>query len=254
MSLTYKKKKGRVPIAIIPGKKKKDDKYIYLDTEDNDKGYKSIEVMDGKKKVVPLPLKYKTSNHNNRVYVSAPSGAGKSTFTGTYIKHAKKILKPRDIILFSRVPEDKPLDKHDPVRIELDEGLFEEPITNEELENCIVVFDDVDTIRNKLVKKVVQDLRGDLLETGRHFNANIISTSHILMNGAESKVLINEATLIVIFPSSISNYHRQRFYQVYQGLDKEQIKTINKIKSRWLAFGRGAVNYMIWENGAMILD
>jgi len=255
MSLSIKKTKNSIPIAVVvqPKTKWKDMVKIYLDSE-NENGKQEVNLsIDSIAEIIPLPLKYKKSNHNNRVYISGQSGSGKSTFTAKYIKYAEHILKPKEFYLFSRVPEDKPLDALDPNRIITDKKLLLDPYTTEDLEKSIVLFDDVDTISNKFVKKYIQDLRADILEVGRHYDVNIISTSHMLMNGAETKKLINEATMVVIFPRTLSSYHRNRFYQVYQGLSKKQIEEIDKIKSRWIAMTRGARSLLTWEKGVRIL-
>lgn len=44
----------------------------------------------------------------------------------------------------------------------IDEGLVDNPYEVKELANCLVVFDDIDAIRDKKIKKVVTDLCDEL--------------------------------------------------------------------------------------------
>ena len=55
-------------------------------------------------------------------------------------------------------------------------------------------------------------LRENLLETGRHFDLTIISTSHQLSNYAKTRTLLNEATSITVFPSHAGTTFHIREY------------------------------------------
>jgi hypothetical protein len=97
-------------------------KDIYYEAiEDINKTIKNgIRITDGK--LIPIPKK----NIVEKIYVSAPSGAGKSTWCGNWLAEFKKMFKDDDIFVFSTIDYDKVLDKHDPIRISLDEELLED--------------------------------------------------------------------------------------------------------------------------------
>lgn len=87
---------------------------------------------------------------------------GKSWFAGRYIREWKKQHPDGRVIVFSQVGEDKELDKCGITRVMIDEGLVDNPYELKELANCLVVFDDIDAIRDKKIKKVVTDLCDEL--------------------------------------------------------------------------------------------
>ena len=64
-----------------------------------------------------------------------------------------------EVVAFSSIEKDRVLDKHDPIRITLDEDLIQDPIHPEEIEDSLAVFDDTDTIRDaRLRNSIVQFL------------------------------------------------------------------------------------------------
>ena len=244
--------KGK-PIAIVKGGK--DDKKIIKIYNDNyrDEGIKKWTIpLDEKGKLFPLPQK-----ESERIYVSAPSGAGKSTFIGQYIKQLRKGTKGqnrRPFILFSRVEEDTPLDNQKPIRIPLTREEFdEEPLECEEFENCIVVFDDIDTMKDKALLKYIQNFRDDLLECGRHYGITTISTTHCILNFHTTRTLLNEAMSMVIFPRACGSFQLKNYLERYMGFDKKEIDIIKKLPTRWLFIQKTFPRYMIWEKGVQVI-
>ena len=140
--------KGGRRIAKIKGGKN-DGGYLYMS---DIKGDNEIKLKDGI--LQPLPNK----NVVEKIYISAPSGAGKSTYAGKWIGEFAKMFKDDDILLFSSITRDKALDKHDPTRITLDNDLLNDPIEPNEIPNSLVIFDDVDTIRDRNMRKYMEIL------------------------------------------------------------------------------------------------
>tara|TARA_S200002703_G_scaffold112943_1_gene98448 strand:- start:384 stop:1322 length:939 start_codon:yes stop_codon:yes gene_type:complete len=201
-------------------------------------------------KLFPIPQKF-----SERIYVPAPSGSGKSTFIGMYLEELKKMKggKNRKIFLFSRVAKDEPLDKHKPIRIPLEEEFFaKHPLEIEEFKNSIIIFDDIDTIINKSVVKYVRRFRDDVLETGRHYDISVLSTSHIIANFLATRTLINEANAIVLFPKGSSFYAVSNFLERYLGFNKQQIKYVEQLPTRWIWFWKEYPKYAIHEKGAFL--
>jgi hypothetical protein len=236
-SLTSGKK-----VAKIKGGEN-DGKYIYL----SDKGVNEIKIPDGIVQILP------NNDIVEKIYISAPSGAGKSTFVGNWMKEYKKIHKEDPIYLFSSVDEDKPLDKHNPIRIELDDELLDEPLEPVELEKSLVVFDDTDTIRQKEIRSYLASLRDHLLEVGRHYKIRLLITSHLLSNYAHTRRILNEATSVVVFPrAGTGTYHIKSFLKTYCGFDSIQTKKFITLPSRWVLINRGYPQYVIYEKGCYI--
>jgi Sec-independent protein translocase protein TatA len=223
---------------------------IFMDAMDEIKGQKKNEIRITGGKLLPLPNKKVVE----KIYVSAPSGAGKSTWCGNWIKEFKKVFRDDEYFVFSTINRDKVLDKHDPIRIPLTEDLLVNPISPNEVENAVVVFDDVDTITNPKIRNNIVGLRDWLLEQGRHFNTRMLMTSHLLMNYSATRRLLNEATAVVFFGKCGSTYHIKRFLKQYAGLDKKQIKRILNLPSRWVALYKTYPMYILYEKGAYLLS
>ena len=204
---------------------------------------------DDSKRCFPLPQK-----KSERIYVPAPSGSGKSTFIGMYLTELRKLYKKRPIYIFSRVEEDKPLDKFkNTFRIPLDRKTFEEtPLEIENFKNGILIFDDIDTILDKPLVKYIRNFRDDVLETGRHYDITIISTSHIITNFLATRTLINEANAIVLFPKGSSFYAVSNFLERYMGFSRKQIKQVENLQTRWLWLWKEYPKYAVYERGVFI--
>ena len=204
--------------------------------------------------VFPIPQLF-----SERIYISAPSGAGKSFFTADYVNAIlDKFGKKRNIYIFSRVDKDESLDKKLPkrkvIRIPLTSEFWDEiTFTPEDFKKSICIFDDIDSIQNKALAKKVQNLRGNMLETGRHSEITIISTSHQIQNFIETRQLINEAQSVVLFPKSSSIYHISNFLEKYMGLNKYQIDAIYKLPTRWIFFHKMYPRYLVYQHGVILL-
>ena len=200
-------------------------------------------------KLFPLPQKY-----SERIYVPAPSGSGKSTFIGMYLEEMRKQDKKRKIYIFSRVDEDEPLDKFKKViRIPLEQSYFDEnPLIIEQFKNGILIFDDIDTIMDKSIVKYVRAFRDDVLETGRHYGITILSTSHIIANFMATRTLINEANAIVLFPKGSSFYAVSNFLERYLGFNKDLIRYVENLPTRWIYFWKEYPKFAIHEKGIFL--
>jgi hypothetical protein len=236
--------------------KKPKDKFLWLcehalDSEDvkfDDVNMKEIKLPKGQK-LQPLPNK----NIVEKIYVSAPSGAGKSTWAGAWLGEFKKMFKHQDIYVFSSIDEDKELDRHEPLRIELNLDIIDDPMKADEIEDSVAVFDDVDTIQNPHLRGAIGSFRDYLLEQGRHFNIRMLMTSHLLMNYQHTRRILNEASAVVFFPKSGSTYSIKRFLKYHAGLENEEIKKVLNLPSRWVAFYKTYPLYIMHERGAYLL-
>jgi hypothetical protein len=197
----------------------------------------------------PIPQK-----KSERIYVPAPSGSGKSTFIGMYLTELRKKYKKRPIYIFSRVEEDKPLDAFkNTFRIPLTRKTFEDdPLEIENFKDGILIFDDIDTILDKPLVKYIRNFRDDVLETGRHYDITIISTSHIITNFLATRTLINEANAVVLFPKGSSFYAVSNFLERYMGFSKRQIRMVENLNTRWIWFWKEYPKYAVYERGVFI--
>jgi hypothetical protein len=200
------------------------------------------------------PLPSEDDNVADHVFITAPTGAGKSTFMGAYSNEIKKLFPDKDVYIFSSFDEDKPLDKLDPTRIDLEDPEFlEEPINKKELSNSICIFDDIDTLP-KEVSKVAQALRNDLLQCGRKEGIRVLASSHQIMNYRQTRDLLNSCQKIVIFPGDTIHHHKMRFLREYCGLDKKCAQFLLKIPTRWLLINKTSPMHCIHEHGVVLLN
>jgi hypothetical protein len=225
-----------------------DDDWSDSDDEDN-ACFDNLEINFGLLEQHP-----NTSKDREVMMVAGPSGSGKSTYSAQYIKKYKRAFPKNEFVLFSRKPEDAILDELNPIRIKLDQSLVDDPVTLEELKDTLVLFDDIDTIPEKDIKKAVKDIQNDILEVGRSYHITCICTSHQICNYNETRILLNECTQFVFFPRAGGTHHITRFLKVYAGLSKKEIQKILKLPSRWVLLNRTYPNYIMYNQGCYALN
>ena len=174
------------------------------------------------------------------VYVTAPSGSGKSYFTRQFMEDYKRIYPKRPIWIFSSLTEDKSLDKIKGLRrIKIMDDKFKDSdLTAKDFEDSLCIFDDVDVISDKFVKNKVMKIFNSIAQIGRHFNVSVIFTSHNATNGFETKNILNESHAIVVFPKTAGNRTLKYLLDQYLGFDKKQIARVKNMNSRWVCISK----------------
>lgn len=201
--------------------------------------------------LIPIP----DPDRRSCLYIAGQSGAGKSTYIAKYLKEYKRINPDKKIILFSRKSEDEVLDKLEPIRIEIDEELYEDPINpNEELMNSIVVFDDTDTIPDAKIKKAINGLKDDILQIGRSENIDSIITAHNITNYKESRTILQESTAVTFFPKAGITKQLRYYLNNYIGMTKQQADRVLNLPSRWVTIFQTAPTCVMYQSGAYLLS
>jgi hypothetical protein len=251
MSLSLRK--GNVIGMLVSKTNKKYDGKLLRINVDPDEGEPELSFS----KDVSIQILPRVDIEGEKYYISAPSGAGKSYFISKWLAMNRKIWRGKNkktIYIFSRIKHDKQLDKYsDVIRPDLDD-LVDDPIEMEELENDIVIYDDIDSVRNKHVKEAVFSQRDDHLVCGRHANLTVICTSHQLMNHNESKRCINESTSVVLFPLAGNVYQLTNFLKSYCGFSKLMIAKIMNLKSRWICIFKTYPMCIVYDHGAFVAN
>jgi predicted AAA+ superfamily ATPase len=232
--ISYKRKEGSIQIASdgkIP---------IFLDVNQTNKT--TVQTTDAFPSV---------QENNDRILISGPSGAGKSTWVGNYIKLYKKKYPKRKVYLISSILQDDVIDKYKVIRIPLDLFIDEENEIDPEdtFTNSLVIFDDVDTICDNMLRKTIISLRDFMLEQSRHYDTHLLCTTHILMNGKETRRLLNEGSKYVLFPNS-NTYQITNFLRKYIGLQQKSIdRFVNTDRSsRWKMISRDYPLYVVGKH------
>ena len=196
-------------------------------------------------------------------YVSGAQGAGKSTYCRNYINDFIEMLPDKPIILMSRIEDDESFrdliadGKMIPLDIN-DEDIVDNPIdAKTELSNSLCVFDDYLQF-DKAIQKSLQYTLKDILLNGRdqgNYGDDIycLVTSHMISDYQKTREILNESSVIVMFPKAGQVYHITRCLKVYVGLSKNQIEKCLNLNTRWIALYKRAPNYCLWEGGVFAI-
>lgn len=221
-----------IPLAIIKNSKSKKVPILCVDDKEHARNiYHEITLKDNEQfQCIPNP-----ETERQILYITGRSGSGKSYYTLHYCMEYKRMYPKRPIYLFSALTEDTTLDKLKGLkRIKLTEEFCNEDITSEDFKDSIVIFDDTDVISDKKIRNKVNDIMNNILQVGRHHNTSCIITTHTACNGKDTKIILNEAHSITIFPNGLGNRSLKYLLDSYLGLDKDQCKKIKALKSRWV--------------------
>ena len=195
------------------------------------------------------------------IFITGCSGSGKSWWVKKFAENYDKVwgLK-RPIYLISKLEEDSTLDNATCKinRINVD-TLITSPldINTKEMENCLVIFDDFDTMENtkeKPLLKTVQKLIDDCLIMGRHLNISVCVISHYTSNYKASRIILIESTKIVVYPHACSAHALKYLLGTHVGIDAHEIKNIKKLGSRWVCFDRNYPQIMYSETQVKLLN
>lgn len=225
--------------------------YHLIRTQRQKKKNKSLIVNDGKFIQVPSA---DGVHQRDVLYVTGMSGSGKSTYISNYISEYKRKFPKNRLIVISTVTEDKALDKHDPIRIMLDDDFIADPVKGEELADSLVIFDDTDTIKDKALQQAVNHLKDDCLETGRHHRIFMCVVSHMMSNHRETRIVLNECTSMTFFPQSGSVGQIKYTLNKYFGVDNNTFKKIMAIKSRAITIFKNYPQAVMGEHDCYLLS
>ena len=204
------------------------------------------------------------------IFLTGPSGSGKSFLAKEIMKND---LKNRPIIIFSKIDNDDSLKELKKLKIskssfpeqrdggprmikiclQTEDDLLNLP-SNEELKNCVCLFDDIDAFP-KEIADFLNAYRDSILECGRHHNITVLSTSHQLYNWAKTRVILNESELVALFPHS-NKRASMMFLRDRMGLNKQEVLDIvNECMDcgRSLICKMSAPNLIIHNKGVILV-
>lgn len=184
---------------------------------------------------------------NGAISVFGQSGSGKSTWISNYLKVYKRKFPKNKIYVLSPILDDPAFAPLKPEYVKIDGSIVEDPLDVSEFKNSILVFDDIESIKNKDENQAIQHFRDSVLETGRHHNVEAICVSHVLLNGNSTKKMLNESNYIVVFPNSNFNAIKN-FCSRYIGMSRDDINWIKQCKSRWVCISKRFPTTLITEN------
>jgi len=200
----------------------------------------------------PIPDKQK---ERSITYVTGASGSGKSYWTRMYVDEYKRLYPKREVYLISSITADSSIDKIKGLnRVKLEGDFLTDDISAQDFKDSCLIFDDTDCITYKPLKLKIVGLLNSVLETGRHFNVEVIYTSHLACDGLNTKRILNECKSVVIFPSGLGGRSIKYLLDNYFGLDKEQIRKIKGVNSRWVAINKTYPMCVVSDKESFILN
>lgn len=245
-----------IPICkIVDDKQKNKNRIIYVAEDEDDvvHPYQEIHAKKGEHfQYIP-----NTNSERNVLYVTGPSGSGKSFFSKNYVKEYIKCYPKNAVYLFSCVKDDPSLSgipKLKTVNID-DPEFIATDFTIEDFRKSLCVFDDVDTEPNKFKKAKIKSILDMILQTGRHANVSVIYISHIACNGFDTRQILNESHSVTVFPRSTGGKKLKYLLDNHFGLDKEQIERIkNNKKSRAVTIVKSYPMVVLSDNNLTLLN
>lgn len=230
---------------------------------------------EGKFQVIPK------TNGSSHGFVFGSSGSGKSYFVGNYATVYQEFYPENPVYLVSYIDEDSSIDRiPDLIRISI-KDIMDGKITGKAIHDSMIIFDDVDALPSlpkeeqevedgdeKPVKKAkgkdinnpkdvfnaVEELRDQLLTTGRHHNVSVIVTSHLGANFGHTKKVINESSFITVFPKGGNAAQIERIMSTYSGLNKKQLKKLVDQPSRWVMLSKVYPQYVVSEKSVYLVN
>lgn len=195
------------------------------------------------------------------IYIAGPAGAGKSTWCRSYIEKFHELKPDYDIYIISSIPEDSvftglPFSIQqlliDEIRSDIRAG---EPLDYLNIENfrkSLIIFDDIE-YRERNISEILMELLYDCIQNGRDHTYNdediyLLITSHKLTNYRKTRLILDEATGVVVFPNSQGKTSIIRYADRYLGLGKKQIVKMLNTPARWLYIAKSNPPHLIYNN------
>lgn len=186
-------------------------------------------------------------NQTTRMLAFASSGSGKSCYISKFMRQFNLFYPESSIYIFSTKDSDEAFSNIKNLEyIELDD-LSESLTQNNFEEGSLIVFDDIDSISNRELKKNVLATQKQLLNVGRSKKLHIVSTVHKVRGGNETMAVINESNVNVLFTRS-NKAANLSYLKDKLGLEKSVYDDILNQKSRSVAIVTSYPNYWVSEN------
>jgi len=231
-------------------------------------------IIDGKKKNIPVSLSPKdgpdemslskgkfqltpnSKNERDVLYVFGQSGSGKSYFVVEYVNQYKKAHPKNRIFLFTTIFDVSTIDKIKGIKKMKtgDPEFLSLPFLLEDFKDSIIVcWDDIDGIRDKALKAKMNFCVSEVLTKGRHYNISAVVINYVATNGPDTKLILNEAQSITLFPSTVGARVLKYVLSDYLGMSRDEINRVKKLDSRAVTIIKSYPKIIVSEKEAFIL-
>ena len=233
--------------SINGGSYDKQKIYLAIDEDDQEKVKKGFQKLNLKKVGGKFEIVPNEDAEREIGYICGQSGSGKSYFVSMYVDKYKKRFKKNKIYLFSEVHDDEKLNKFNPIKIKLDSELINDELDYKDFDNSLVIFDDVDAIKDKKIKDEVYKILNSILKMGRHTNTSVLITNHNASEREKTKNIFCESHFICYFPFGGSQKQLKYMLESHADLDKKDIAYNKTLKSRWVCVKKNYPTHTITE-------
>jgi hypothetical protein len=240
-----------IPIAFIQSDNKAHRKIVSIAGKKDpvNQGYTEI-ALEGEDKFVPV---MNPDKERSIWYVTGESGSGKSYYCASIIEKYKQMFPENEVYLFSPFDEDSSIDRIKGIKKINLEKFKESESTFKDFVNSLVIFDDCEDLADKKLGKEIMSLFHQILTCGRKMNVTCIFTSHMPCAGHQTKKILMESTSITWFPNTLQARAKKYLLETYIGLNKEQIKKLDQVESRFVCWVKGANPVLITEQAIFVL-
>lgn len=213
-------------------------------------------------------------------FISGASGSGKTTTTANLIKIFLKSKPEIFVIYYTGCPIDDPLDNYlklicnknlikitpkiiandSKVLLSVDELYFRLQQKPNHPRECLIIFDDIESISNKMIRTALLTFQDEILERGRshaknYKNINLISIIHSTQNWNSTRKLLKECDYS-IFNLRVVNINTIENIIKMFGYSEEVVEYILLMKRKGNTITWFGKNYpfVIFNNNNIILQ
>lgn len=184
-------------------------------------------------------------------YAAGSNGSGKTKWSAGMLRRFHKLYPERPIYLVCKTKAEKDVAFDGMTIHEVPIDFFMEggadDIEKAFGENCLVFFDDWDSMEPGHLKRI-QAVIEDVLMLGRKLNIACIITSHLLTNYNQTRAIIHESNNVILFPQK-ATYDSMRYMLKKLGVPKgisDRVKSFG----RWANFHLSEPNFLLSERRA----
>jgi hypothetical protein len=184
-------------------------------------------------------------------YIAGMSGSGKSYFAGELVDVYNKLYPDRQVFLFSNKEEDPAFDDRDIVRVPLDENLYVNQMSVEDLADSLIIYDDIECCKDKLVTEELNRLSDMILQQGRSRHVDMIYIAHLATDYKRTRIILNECHAITVFPQFTTDSSLKYLFKKFGFTGKAVDKVVN-LPSRWVTVFKAPLT-VLYESGVYLL-
>jgi hypothetical protein len=187
--------------------------------------------------------------------VSGRSGSGKSYWAADFAQRYHAIHGARrPIVLISALSEDPTFDRLRFIRRIRIDSLVESPLTLDEFpDGGLVIVDDVESA-SKVQEAAIEAMLTLLLTQGRHAQVSVLVLQHLSSNYRKTRLILHEATLLVMFPGGSSASQMRHTLNYHGGLDASSIARFRKLPSRWTVLKTTFPSVVFYQSGCYLTN